>query len=127
MGNTVALVDDELMIVKILSLRLERLGYHVVSAHDGKAALEMIRGQRPDVVLLDVRLPLLDGTEVCRQLKNDQSLRRIPVILFSAAEDEENRQMMREYGADDFISKPFETEDLLQKISRYAQPDTAVN
>ena len=98
--------DDEPAITVLVSHMLEFAGFEVLRAHGGVAALTLGRAERPDVILLDVMMPDLDGRDACRALKMDEELRRIPVVLFSSA-DEYDVQWRRA-GADAFLQKPFE-------------------
>jgi len=111
----ILIVDDEEDLLKVVSFRLEKTGYKVCCAVTGKEALEMAARERPDLILLDLRLPLLNGMEVCTQLKKDDNLKQIPVIIFTASSGHVDEKAMA-CGADDYIVKPFTPEDLLGKI-----------
>jgi len=117
-GKKILIVDDEPDLLKVTCFRLEKSGYQVLSATDGQAALEMINKERPDLVLLDVRLPLLNGSEVCVCMKKDEKIKQIPVILFTASTQniEENAKAC---GAQGYIVKPFTAEELLGKIKNF--------
>lgn len=114
----ILIIDDEPDIIKVVKFRLIKMGYEVMTATNGKEGLEMVRPTKPDLVLLDFRMPFLNGDEVCKEIKKDESTKHIPVILMTASIQnalEENIQMM---GADDYILKPFEPEELIKKIKR---------
>jgi len=119
MLKTILIVDDEPDVLKLAEIRLRKWGYEIITASDGQNGLELIRNQKPDLVLLDLRLPNMDGVEVCRQVKNDKELKHITVILFTATEDMAVATMAKEHGADDYIVKPYEPEELLEKVKRF--------
>ena len=108
----ILVVDDTAANVHILQLRLGAQGYEVLTATDGEKALAMAREARPDLILLDVMMPVMDGFETCRRLKDDPLTRHIPVVLVTALDGREDRIRGLEAGADDFLSKPYDREDL---------------
>jgi OmpR family response regulator RpaB len=113
----ILVVDDEPGILKVTSLRLKKLGYNVLTAVDGKEALDTIRNENPDLVLLDLVMPFMNGAEVCEQIKNDETLKHIPIILFTASgSGAMTAEKIKEVGADDYIVKPFEPEELADKV-----------
>jgi len=112
----ILIVDDESDIVSALTIRLESLGYEIISAEDGITALEKARSEKPDLILLDVMLPKLDGYKVCRMLKFDEKYKDIPIIIITAKGEELNRRMGMDMGANAYITKPFKPEDLTSKI-----------
>jgi putative two-component system response regulator len=116
MAERVLVVDDEPGIRATLRRMLEEEGLEVAEAEDGGAALAALRSASPDVVLLDVILPDLDGFEICRQIKSDPELRLLPVILVTGLGHIEDRVKGIEAGADDFLSKPFERVELLARV-----------
>ena len=119
MLKTILVVDDEPAIVKVVSFRLKKAGYNVVSAADGQEGLDLIGKIKPDLILLDLRLPVLDGFQVCQKVKADESLKAIPIIIFTASSTGENiDSRYKEVGADDYLIKPFEPEVLLEKIRK---------
>jgi putative two-component system response regulator len=121
----VLVVDDEPANVDVLVRIMTRLGYDVASASDGSRALDAVATHAPDIILLDVNMPRLDGFEVCRRLKADPSTRLIPVILITALAATEDRVQGIDAGADDFITKPFVKAELearvrsLTRLKRY--------
>jgi len=122
----ILVVDDEPSILKLIRVNLERDGYEVETAADGKTALELAGRIRPDLVLLDVMLPGLDGISVCRTLRNEPATRNIPIIMLSARGEEVDRVLGLEMGADDYITKPFSPRELLARIKarlRRNQPE----
>jgi DNA-binding response OmpR family regulator len=120
MANTAAkkilVVDDEPDVASLLTLMLKSQGYNIISAGDGQEALEKARGENPDLILLDIMLPRLDGYKVARMLKFDENFSHIPIIMLTAKIQERDKQMGMEMGANDYITKPFDTAALLTKI-----------
>jgi CheY-like chemotaxis protein len=112
----ILLVEDNEMNRDMLSRRLERKGYQVVCAVDGQLGLELAARERPDLILMDMSLPVLDGWEATRRLKADAATRGIPVIALTAHAMASDEQKAREAGCDDFDTKPIELPRLLAKI-----------
>jgi CheY-like chemotaxis protein len=119
MGKRVLVVDDDRVIQQLLQVNLELEGYEVVAtASDGAEALEKITKLKPDLVILDVMMPKMDGLEVCRRLKADPKLAKIPIILLSArAQDLDIREGL-DIGADAYLTKPFDPVELLEIVGR---------
>jgi DNA-binding response OmpR family regulator len=109
----VLIVDDEPAILRVLGIKLKISGYEVVMAHGGREALDLIESTLPDIVLLDVVMPGMDGFEVLGKLRMSSYL---PVIALSARP--ENARVAIELGADDFLAKPFDIDDMVRRISR---------
>ena len=128
MGKRVLVVDDDRVIQQLLEVNLELEGYEVVAtASDGKEALEKIRELRPDLVILDIMMPKMDGLEVCRRLRADPQLAAIPVVLLSArAQDMDIREGL-ELGASAYLTKPFDPVELLEVVGRLAKNRTAAD
>ena len=112
-GEKILVVEDERPLVKVLRYNLEKQGYRVREASDGPAAVEAARRERPDLVLLDVMLPGLDGFEVCKALRRAGD---VPVLFLTARKDELDRVLGLELGADDYVTKPFSVRELLARI-----------
>ncbi len=110
------LVEDEADLVEVVKIRLEANGYDVLTAIDGQQALDKARNQNPDLIILDLMLPKIDGYKVCRMLKFDEKYKHIPVIMFSARAQEADKKLGEEVGADAYLVKPFEPEVLISKI-----------
>ena len=123
----ILLVEDNEMNRDMLSRRLERKGYQVVSAIDGGEGLAMARSERPDLILMDMSLPVLSGWEVTRKLRLDVDTRPIPVIALTAHAMSADRQEALDAGCDDFDTKPLELPRLLSKIESLLQRRTMVN
>jgi len=114
--KTILIVDDERMLVDMIKLRLEAAGYDIRVAYDGEEALRKTRSAKPDLVILDIMMPKMDGYEVCRRLKKDPEYAKIPVIMLSAKAQEADKAMGEEAGARAYIAKPFEPGVLLDEI-----------
>lgn len=117
----VLVVDDEGDLVKILQFGLESLGYEVETAADGQEGLKKARELKPDIILLDLMLPKLDGYKVCRLLKFDERYKSIPIIILSARTQEGDQALALETGANRFITKPYEFSDILQSMQALLQ------
>jgi two-component system alkaline phosphatase synthesis response regulator PhoP len=112
----ILVVDDEKDIVELLQFNLEKAGYQVVMAADGQAALELLFKQKLDLVVLDWMLPLLDGIEVCKRMKADKYLAKVPIMMLSAKGEEFDKVLALEIGADDYVCKPFSTRELMARV-----------
>lgn len=112
----ILVVDDETDLAAILANRLRRAGYEVGLASDGVDALEQVGHDRPDLVLLDVRMPRLDGIETVRRLRQDVATTRLPVIVMTANAEAADRARALEAGADACLAKPFETAEMLDRV-----------
>lgn len=110
----ILIVDDEKNIVDILSYNLKKEGYEVEAAYDGRAGLEAARTCSPDLILLDVMLPYMDGFEVCGEIRKTDRL--TPIIMLTAREEERDKVYGLELGADDYITKPFSVRELLARV-----------
>lgn len=114
MSRRILIVDDEKNIVDILRFNLEREDYEVLSAYDGREGLRLAREGAPDLILLDVMLPYMDGFEVCRALRDEGN--GVPIIMITAREGETDKVLGLELGADDYITKPFSIRELLARV-----------
>jgi two-component system, OmpR family, alkaline phosphatase synthesis response regulator PhoP len=112
----ILVVDDEKDIAQVVKLRLLANDYEVLTAHDGQAALDTAKKEKPDLIILDIMLPKMDGYKVCGLLKSDARYSKIPIIMFSAKAQAEDATLGKEVGADAYITKPFEPNALLTKI-----------
>jgi len=113
----ILVVDDEQDMLFAVRLQLEAHSYEVITASDGQEGLTKAREEFPDLIILDLMLPKLDGYRVCRMLKFDEKYKKIPIIMFTACNQEEDQKLGFEVGADDYQMKPFEPKILLEKIS----------
>jgi len=112
-ASTVLLVDDEKALREAVAYELEREGFRVVTAADGRQALESFRAEKPDLVLLDLMLPELSGMEVCRILRRESD---VPIIMLTARSSEIDKVVGLEVGADDYVTKPFSLRELLARV-----------
>ena len=123
--SKILVVDDEPSIVDVLTYNLTKAGHQPIVARDGEQALKLARAERPDLVILDLMLPGIDGLEVCRALRKDGNL---PIIMLTAKDEEVDRVVGLELGADDYIVKPFSPRELMARVKavlRRAQPKPA--
>ena len=125
MSRSVLVVDDEPNIVRSLEFLMGQAGYLVRVVHDGDRALEAVAEERPDLILLDLMLPKLDGYEVCRAIRENPDWRDIHIIMLTAKGQEVDRAKGIESGADDYITKPYSTRDLLKKVKGLLEPEEA--
>lgn len=116
MRQTILVVDDEPDIVEIIQYNLEKSGFDVIVASDGPVALEKARDETPDLIVLDLMLPGLEGTDVCRILKQDERTRSIPILMLTAKSEEIDRIIGLELGADDYVVKPFSPREIALRI-----------
>ncbi|GCF09272.1 response regulator transcription factor [Dictyobacter arantiisoli] len=116
MARKILVVDDEAVLVETIVYNLEQSGYQVVMAMDGLSALEIARREEPDLIVLDIMLPGIDGLEVCRQLRREQRTATVPIIMLTAKGDEIDRVVGLEVGADDYVTKPFGRRELLARV-----------
>ena len=116
MKEKILLVDDEKDIVKMLDYNLKKEGYKAVSAYDGEKALDSARREIPDLIILDLMLPGMDGLEVCKLLKKEPKTSHIPIIMLTAKTQEADKIVGLELGADDYVTKPFSPRELLARV-----------
>lgn len=118
----ILVVEDELEIADMLRLRLEESDFSVATAYDGAQAFEVIKEERPDLVILDLMLPKIDGYKVCGLLKMDTRFSHLPIIIFSARSQASDIALGMEMGADAYVTKPFDPEALVAKIQELMNP-----
>lgn len=116
MARKILVVDDEAVLVETIAYNLEQAGYQVITAADGGSALEAARRETPDLVILDIMLPEMDGLEVCRQLRREHTTATIPIMMLTAKGDEIDKVVGLEVGADDYVTKPFGRRELLARV-----------
>jgi len=116
MVKKILIVEDESDLIKLLKYNLEKEGFRVSYATDGSIALAEVRRDPPDLVILDLMLPGLDGLEVCRQLRRSDKFARIPVLMLSARSEEADRIVGLELGADDYVTKPFSMREVVARV-----------
>ena len=117
-NERILVVDDEEDVLELVRYNLDRSGYHVETASSGEEALEKARRKQPDLVILDLMLPGMDGLEVCRKLKNDGRTESLPVIMLTARSEEADIVTGLELGADDYVTKPFSPKVLIARVRR---------
>ena|SRR5580765_1387984 len=117
----ILIVDDEADLVSVLRIGLEIEGFVVSSAADGETGLQRARDEHPDLIVLDLMLPKLDGYKVCRALKFDERYKHIPVFILSARSGEPDRRLALDMGADAFVTKPYDMAELVAKIRHKLQ------
>ena len=121
----VLIAEDEETIVESLSFLMEKEGYDVSVATDGRTAISMIARDIPDMVLLDVMMPVCDGFEVVRAVRNDTNTRQIPIMMLTAKTREVDRRKGLELGVDDFVTKPFSTRDVVSRVKTLLERATS--
>jgi len=112
----ILVADDEITIQELLKVNLEALGHEVISAYDGKEALECIEKEAPDLVILDINMPEADGWKICGELKSDKKRSGIPVIFLSAFTQKSDIEKGLSLGAEEFFTKPFNIKTLMRKV-----------
>ncbi len=115
----ILIIDDEVDLVETVRFPLELEGYQVLVAYNGEEGLQLARKENPDLIILDLMLPKIDGFKVCRFLKFDDKYKHIPIIMLTARSQEKDRLLGKETGADEYITKPFDIDDLLNRIKKY--------
>jgi len=116
--NKILIVDDERQLVSLVSLHMSMSGYEVLTANDGEAALSIIDKEKPDLVILDLMLPKIDGWEVCKLLRSESKTKNISVIMLTARSETEDKLKGFECGADDYVTKPFSPRELVARVKR---------
>jgi len=115
----ILVVDDEPDLVETIRFPLEMEGYQVLVSYNGEDALNQARTKKPDLIILDLMLPKLDGYKVCRLLKFDEKYKHIPILMLTAKTQEKDRLLGKETGADDYMTKPFDIDRLLEKVKLF--------
>src|SRR5215470_18472766 len=112
----ILIIEDERGLTEVLSYNLQREGYEVLVAHDGQEGLRKAQMQLPDLVLLDLMLPTMDGLDVCRELRAGERTRNVPILMLTAKAEETDQVVGFSMGADDYVTKPFSIKVLIQRI-----------
>jgi DNA-binding response OmpR family regulator len=115
-GRKILIVDDEAILAETLAYNLEQAGYEVITAADGASALEAVQREAFDLILLDIMLPEMDGLEVCRQVRSGKNTAVIPILMLTAKNEEIDKVVGLEVGADDYMTKPFGRRELLARV-----------
>lgn len=116
--KTILIIDDAIDLSIIVKLRLERLGYNVILAADGEEGLEKAKKEKVDLIILDLMLPKLHGEEVCKQIRKDEKIKDMPIIMLTGKVQDSDRIIGKVIGANSYIVKPFESAVLIKEISR---------
>ncbi|MEO0074981.1 MAG: response regulator [candidate division WOR-3 bacterium] len=112
----ILIVEDDINLSELIKFRLQQLNYQVESVSDGIAMFEQMRKQKPDLIILDVMLPKIDGYKLCTLIKNYEPYKEIPIIIFTARSGDEAKTLAKESGCDAYITKPFDNKRLLEKV-----------
>jgi DNA-binding response OmpR family regulator len=116
MADRILIADDEVDMTSLLAFNFTRAGFSVTTAHDGSEAFEKARMFLPDAIVLDLRMPIMDGLEVCRMLRNVPATRDIPVLIISGHGNETTRQESQSSGAADYLQKPFSPREMIARV-----------
>ena len=119
----ILIVDDEAVIIEILQFVLEAQGYECMTAFDGEDGLKLAREANPDLIILDVMMPKINGYKISRLLKFDSKYKDIPILMVTARSQENDKLIGEETGADEYITKPFEIEELVNRVNHYLKED----
>jgi len=114
--KTILVVDDEQSIMELLVFNLQKEGYNTLEAYDGVTAVEMAMNEKPDLILLDVMIPKIDGISVCKKIRYALNISNIPILMISAKDTESDKIVGLEMGADDYITKPFQIREVMARI-----------
>lgn len=115
----ILIVDDEPDLVETVRFSLEMEGYQVLVSHNGEEGLSQAKKESPDLILLDLMLPKLDGYKICRLLKFDERYKHIPILMLTAKTQEKDKLLGMETGADEYMTKPFDMDQLMEKVKFY--------
>jgi DNA-binding response OmpR family regulator len=115
-GKILLVADDDGDVRRIVAMAARQKGMRVIEAEDGERALRLCREERPDLIVLDVMMPKQDGRDVCRKVRTDAAIQHIPIIMFTAKEDQADRLAGLALGADDYITKPFKIDMLMRRV-----------
>ncbi len=121
MSKKILVVDDEKDIVETLSFMMRARGYEVIEAYDGEEGLKLAKEQSPDLMILDVMMPKINGYKIARLLKYDSKYKHIPIIMVTARGQDSDKLIGEETGADEYITKPFEFEEVLDCVNKYLE------
>lgn len=119
MNKKILIADDEIDIVETLQFMLEVEGFECITAYNGEDALNLAKRENPDLIILDVMMPKINGYKVSRLLKFDAKYKKIPILMVTARSQEEDKMIGEETGADEYITKPFEITDVVEKVKKY--------
>ncbi len=117
-NKKILIVDDEKALVSLVSLHVKTAGYEVLVANDGWTAIDMCKRDKPDLVILDLMLPKLNGWEVCRRIREDDAIKNTAVLMLSARGETDDKVRGFDVGADDYVTKPFSPRELVARVNR---------
>ncbi len=117
-SKRILVCDDDPVILRLLQVNLELEGYEVLLAHHGQKAVEMATEQHPDLVILDIMMPRMDGYQTCEKIKNQEETKDIPVVFLSAKAQQSDIEKGMSFGVDDYLTKPFDPGDLIDVVER---------
>ena len=123
MGKKILIAEDEANLLFTVRSRLEFEGFAVSTAGDGEEALQKVQEEKPDLILLDVMMPKMNGYKVARLLKFDESYKRIPIIMMTGRTQPKDVEQGKHVGADEYVTKPFEIEELIELIKKYVKKE----
>jgi CheY-like chemotaxis protein len=118
MAKEILVVDDEPNMIDITQAVLEEKGFRVTGVHSGKECLDRLRKKKPDLILLDIRMPGMDGWDVLKEIKRDERTKAVPVMMYTVVEKSLDDETLRERGVEEYIVKPFRIEDLVRKVEK---------
>lgn len=119
MAKRILVIEDEEDLLKMMIFRLKSGGYEVISATDGLQGLEMAKKEKPELIILDLMLPRMDGYRICKMLKTSDEYKNIPIIILTARMEESDKKLAEEVGANAYMTKPFDHKLLLEKIKEF--------
>lgn len=121
------MVDDEAVLLEAIAYNLEQAGYRVITAVDGASALETAQREKPDLIILDLMLPVIDGLEVCRRLRREDAMSNTLILMLTAKSEEIDKVVGLEMGADDYVTKPFSKHELMARVKALLRRLTKVS
>lgn len=117
----ILLVEDESELVGMIKYRLEINNYDVITAMDGQEALDLAYREKPDLIILDVMIPKVNGFKVCQTIKQDSNYPKVPIIIFTVCNEDSNKKMGQYVGADEYIVKPFDPKSFMEKVKKFLE------
>ena len=120
MSKVILIVEDDPKSMKLTRDLLKVSGYMTIEATDGEQGVELAKAKKPDLILMDIMMPKMDGYNACRAIKTDEATRKIPVVMLTSVDFELNKELGRAVGADGYITKPLRHQDLLDKIEQFS-------
>ena len=125
--KTILVVDDEKTIMELLVFNLQKEGYNTLEAYDGATAVDLALNGKPDLILLDVMIPKLDGISVCKKIRYALNISNIPILMISAKDTESDKIVGLEMGADDYITKPFQIREVMARVKAHLRKAESLN